>query len=258
VGAAPSRPHKKPSHFILFPFLRFYYFSIPKLMHLPPLHSPGFSGYYSSGDVTIAGDVVIAAGVILRADPGCFIRLEEGVCVGLGAILHAHQGNIIVHGGAILGSGVLVMGWAEIGQRACVGSAVTLFQVTIAPGEVVAPGSLLGDRGRMPDMPCDTTQTDTAHNDRSMPPTGLPDAPSDPLAEETKPAADPNAIENPSPDPSTAQRSDSVSPTISEFPSSSSPSPDPSEPDSRSPQVTQTTVVYGKDYFLQMRTALFS
>ena len=244
-------------------------------MHLPVLHSPAFSGYYHCGDVTIAGDVVIAAGVILRADPGCCIRLEAGVCVGLGAILHAHQGNIIVQGGAILGAGVLVMGWADIGQRACVGSAVTLFQVTIAPGEVVAPGSLLGDRGRMPDSPFDTAEIKTeikTQNDRSTPQTDIPDPFWDPLAAGKKPLADPNASLHPSleppsetpPEQPTEQPTEqpreefleeSTAPNVSEPQSASPPS---SEPHPRSPQVTQTTVVYGKDYFLQMRTALFS
>lgn len=234
-------------------------------MHLPVLHSPAFSGYYHSGDVTIAGDVVIAAGVILRADPGCCIRLEAGVCVGLGAILHAHQGNIIVQGGAILGAGVLVMGWADIGQRACVGSAVTLFKVTIAPGEVVAPGSLLGDRGRMPDSPFDTAEIKTeikTENDRSTPQTDIPDPFWDPLAAGKKPLANSNASPHPSPEPPSETPpeqpreeflEESTAPNVSEPQSASPPLSEP-----RSPQVTQTTVVYGKDYFLQMRTALFS
>lgn len=231
-------------------------------MHLPVLHSPAFSGYYHSGDVTIAGDVVIAAGVILRADPGCCIRLEAGVCVGLGAILHAHQGNIIVQGGAILGAGVLVMGWADIGQRACVGSAVTLFKVTIAPGEVVAPGSLLGDRGRMPDSPFDTAEIKTeikTENDRSTPQTDIPDPFWDPLAAGKKPLANSNASPHPSPEPPSETQpreeflEESTAPNVSEPQSASPPLSEP-----RSPQVTQTTVVYGKDYFLQMRTALFS
>lgn len=234
-------------------------------MHLPVLHSPAFSGYYHSGDVTIAGDVVIAAGVILRADPGCCIRLEAGVCVGLGAILHAHQGNIIVQGGAILGAGVLVMGWADIGQRACVGSAVTLFKVTIAPGEVVAPGSLLGDRGRMPDSPFDTAEIKTeikTENDRSTPQTDIPDPFWDPLAAGKKPLTNSNASPHPSPEPPSETLpeqpkeeflEESTAPNVSEPQSASPPLSEP-----RSPQVTQTTVVYGKDYFLQMRTALFS
>lgn len=91
----------------------------------------------------------MGSGVILRANPGCSIRIQAGVCLGLGVILHASEGNILVAAEAILGAGVLVIGWAEVGQRACIGSSVTLMNVSIAPGQMVAPGSLLGQWGRV-------------------------------------------------------------------------------------------------------------
>lgn len=116
-------------------------------MHLPPLPVPVISDYYVSGDVTIAGDVAMASGVILRATPGYRIVLGEGVCVGLGCILHACEGDIIVRAGAILGAGVLLMGWAEVGRRACLGSAVTLFRGRVDAGQVIMPGALLGETG---------------------------------------------------------------------------------------------------------------
>ena len=209
-------------------------------MHLPPLPSPAFAGYYSSGDVTIAGDVVIASGVILRADPGYCIRLGEGVCVGLGAILHANQGNILVQAGTILGAGVLVIGWADIGERACIGSAVTLFKATIAPGEMVAPGSLLGDWGRMPA----SSPTSTLR----------PEAPSPP----SNPAPTNFSPETIAPDPTSAKNPGNET-RNDRSPENNSPHNSPTSATETPPSnLSQPGVVYGKEYFLQMRTALFS
>jgi carbon dioxide concentrating mechanism protein CcmN len=103
-------------------------------------------------------------GVILQANPGYYIRIHAGVCLGLGVILHASEGNIIVSSEAILGSGVLVVGWAEVGQRACIGSCVTLINVSIGPGQIVAPGSLLGQRGRVPDSEQVNRFSDRGHS----------------------------------------------------------------------------------------------
>ncbi|MGA1410690.1 MAG: hypothetical protein ACO37W_13255 [Prochlorotrichaceae cyanobacterium] len=209
-------------------------------MHLPPLSSPVISGYYSSGDVSIAGDVVMGSGVILQANPGYCIRLHDGVCLGLGVILHASEGNIIVSPGAILGAGVLVVGWAEIGTRACIGSAATLFKTTIASGQMVTPGSLLGQRGRSSeaegrhDRPEDHPHT--VPGSFSL---GHPPQTADPEPRDSATAAAPEPQKS---SQATTQQT-----------SNSQTTDHPPQP----PTPKKNTVVYGKDYFLQMRFAMF-
>ncbi len=117
-------------------------------MHLPPLQSPFSPSYYTSGEVAIAPDAVIAPGVVLKADPMSSIVIGAGVCLGLGSVLHAHQGQIVIEAGASLGAGVLVVGNCRIGTQACVGSSTTLHNASVAPGQILPPGSLLGETGR--------------------------------------------------------------------------------------------------------------
>jgi carbon dioxide concentrating mechanism protein CcmN len=265
-------------------------------MHLPPLSSPVLSGYYSSGDVSIAGDVVMGSGVILRANPGYSIRIQAGVCLGLGVILHASEGNIIVAAGAILGAGALVVGWAEIGQRACIGSAVTLMNVSIAPGQMVAPGSLLGHWGRRPDpesvndRPSDRGQPHPVPGSFSL---GNPHGHSQGDPEDPVPFPSPGVSNSRDPSVeakaySTAGSSTATSSTVGNStvgnsridtgsPAESVPAPEPkpesapksepkvepvsaSDPPASSPPEAPPktpSVVYGKDYFLQMRFAMF-
>lgn len=115
-------------------------------MHLPSLHSPSLTHYCVSGNVAIAADVTIAAGVVLMADVNSAIVIASGACVGLGSVLHAYQGEIIVEAGASLGAGVLVVGRCRIGTQACVGTSTTIYNANVAPGALVPPASLLGNR----------------------------------------------------------------------------------------------------------------
>lgn len=117
-------------------------------MNLPPLQSPISASYHASGDVAIATDAVIAPGVVLMADPSAQIIIGAGACLGLGVVLHASQGAIVVEAGVSLGAGVLVVGRCRIGTQACVGASTTLHNVSVPPGQLVAPGSLLGETGR--------------------------------------------------------------------------------------------------------------
>ena len=117
-------------------------------MHLPILPLNTHLHVYVEGDVSIDASAAIAQGVILRADPDSKIIIAAGVCIGMGSILHAHRGTLEVDAGANLGAGVLVVGKGKIGANACIGTITTIWNDSIEPGQVVPPGSLLGDRGR--------------------------------------------------------------------------------------------------------------
>ncbi len=118
-------------------------------MYVPPLQPISNSHFYESGDVIVPEGVAIAPGVILQADPDSRIVLARGVCIGMGAILHARQGTIELAAGVTLGSGVLIVGQAKIGANACIGTGTTIVNADIEPGQVISAASLLGDTGRM-------------------------------------------------------------------------------------------------------------
>ncbi len=117
-------------------------------MHLPLLRPISTANYFVSGDVVIDECAAIGPGVILQADAGSRIVIAAGVCIGMGAILHAHQGNIEVEAGANLGAGVLIVGTGKIGANACVGAATTVFNSSIEPVQVVPAASIIGDTSR--------------------------------------------------------------------------------------------------------------
>lgn len=117
-------------------------------MHLSPLQPISNSHFYVSGNVTIHPSAAIAPGVLLQADPESQIIIAAGVCVGMGAILHAHAGILEVESGANIGTGVLIVGKAKIGTNACIGSMTTILNSDLRWGEVVPPGSLIGDASR--------------------------------------------------------------------------------------------------------------
>ncbi|QFZ91696.2 hypothetical protein [Synechococcus elongatus] len=112
-------------------------------MHLPPLEPPISDRYFASGEVTIAADVVIAPGVLLIAEADSRIEIASGVCIGLGSVLHARGGAIIIQAGALLAAGVLIVGQSVVGRQACLGPSTTLMDVSVEAGGVTAPGSLL-------------------------------------------------------------------------------------------------------------------
>ena len=120
-----------------------------------------------SGDVTIHPMATIAPGVMLQADPGCRLGVGAGVCVGIGAILHAHGGNLMIEAGVTLGSGVLIVGQVTVGENACIGSAVTILNQSIAPRQIVTSGSLIGDDSRQVNW---AEQNGSAQNESLPPP----------------------------------------------------------------------------------------
>ncbi|MBW4682011.1 MAG: carbon dioxide concentrating mechanism protein [Microcoleus vaginatus WJT46-NPBG5] len=117
-------------------------------MYLPLLRPIGSADFFVSGDVVIDECAAIAPGVILQADAGCRMTIAAGACVGMGAILHAHKGNLEVAAGAIIGAGVLLVGTSKIGANACIGACSTIVSCDIEPEQVVPAGSVFGDNSR--------------------------------------------------------------------------------------------------------------
>ena len=111
-----------------------------------------FSGG-SHGRVTVHPSVAIAPTALLQAEPGSHLILAAGVCVGAGAVLHAYGGTLEIESGVSLGAAVLLIGSGKIGANACVGSMVTMINPAIAPGDVIAAGTLLGDDSRAIEPP---------------------------------------------------------------------------------------------------------
>ncbi len=136
------------------------------------------SHYYTSGDVTIHAGVAIAPGVLIQADPNSRIVIKSGACIGIGAILHASNGVVEVGEGANIGAEVLLVGQVQIGGNACVGAATTIINSTIAQGQIVPPGSLIGD----PSRPATELQvTNTVLFPAAEPPAPLPVTPTTPI-----------------------------------------------------------------------------
>jgi len=137
-------------------------------MQLPTLPLISNSHVYVEGDVSIDPSAAIAAGVILRAAFDSKIIIAAGVCIGMGSILHSHQGTLEVEAGANLGAGVLVVGKGKIGANACIGAATTIWNSSIQSGQVVPAGSVVGDRGRqITDV--SSTSTSTTSSDAPDP-----------------------------------------------------------------------------------------
>lgn len=117
-------------------------------MRLSPIHPTSQTDIYVSGNVIIHQKAVIAAGVVLQAGENSRILIGEGVCIGMGVVINAYQGTIELEAGAVLGAGVLLLGTGKIGKNACVGSASTIINGSIAQMTVVPSGSLMGDNSR--------------------------------------------------------------------------------------------------------------
>jgi carbon dioxide concentrating mechanism protein CcmN len=117
-------------------------------MHLPTLPSSSNSHVYAEGDVSIDASAAIAPGAILRADVDSKIVIAAGVCIGMGAVIHASGGTLEVEAGANLGAGVLFVGKGTIGANACIGAITTIWNTSIEPWQVVPAASIVGNQGR--------------------------------------------------------------------------------------------------------------
>lgn len=111
--------------------------------YLPPLEPIGDFRSYVCGDVVIDQTAAIASGVLIQADQGGKITIAAGVCIGMGAVLHAQGGLLEIGAGANLGAGVLVYGTSKIGEGACIGASSSIVRAVIAKGAIVPPCSLI-------------------------------------------------------------------------------------------------------------------
>lgn len=214
-------------------------------MHLPTLPSSTNSHVYIEGDVSIDPSAAIAPGVILRAAPDGKIVIAAGACIGMGSILHAHQGTLDVEAGAILGAGVLVVGKGKIGANACIGSASTIWNNSIEPWQVVPATSVVGDKGRQP-TDVSSTSTSPPSSNASSPPT--PDT-----ANSSKSTAGQEPLNGKAPSPSSVE---SVSTTNQN--SATEPKQDSStEQNAASPNLETGTYVYGQGSLDRILKTLF-
>lgn len=87
---------------------------------------------------------LIATSAQLQASAPHRIEIGAGVVIGEGCWLHACSGDIIIESGAVLGVGVLIVGWSKIGALSIIGSAVTIFEAVIDSGVTIATHSVRG------------------------------------------------------------------------------------------------------------------
>ncbi|MEM8721379.1 MAG: carbon dioxide concentrating mechanism protein [Cyanobacteria bacterium P01_G01_bin.39] len=118
------------------------------MIYLPPPQPILNKEIRISGDVEIHPTASLAPGVILQAAPDSRIVVGADVCIGMGVIINACQGDVEIGDGAILGTGVLVIGHSEIGNNSCIGTSTTIFRENIAAMAVIEPGSIIGDASR--------------------------------------------------------------------------------------------------------------
>ncbi|AFY99762.1 carbon dioxide concentrating mechanism protein [Calothrix sp. PCC 6303] len=118
-------------------------------MTVPPLYLCDRIDSYISGEVKIHPSAVVAPGVIFQAAANSRIVISQGVCIGMGAILQVDRGTLLVEAGVSIGAGFLMIGSGTIGANSCIGSATTVFNSSVAPKQVVPPGSIIGDQSRV-------------------------------------------------------------------------------------------------------------
>lgn len=140
------------------------------VMDVPSLELVDDSHFYVSGNVIIHPSAAIAPGVMLQADPGSQLVVAAGVSIGMGTILHAHQGPLILEAGVTLGSGVLIVGAGKIGSQACIGAMTTILNRSVEPKQAIPPGSRLGDDSRSVVMPMEAEAPKPVTESVSPPP----------------------------------------------------------------------------------------
>ncbi|MBD2741761.1 hypothetical protein [Coleofasciculus sp. FACHB-1120] len=212
-------------------------------MHLPLLPPLSNSQVYVKGDVSIDEGAAIAPGAILQAAPDSKIIIAAGVCIGMGTILHAHEGTIEVETGAILGAGVLVVGKGKIGANACIGATTTIFNSSVESWQIVPPGSLLGDNTR---QVADTPSAAT--------PTAATPTAATPTAASSEAVSDPQANQEDSPTASTGEETQNGQAIASTLSTSNS-EDTPNELTPQSPSAG--TPVYGQANLNRLLTTLF-
>lgn len=173
-------------------------------MSLPLLPPTSDTHFTVSGNVTVHPGSAIAPGVILQADPGSRIIIEAGVCIGMGSLLHACSGHLVVGQGAILGAQVLLIGPVQIGANACLGPGVTVFDSTVAEGAVILAGSYIGNAGRSPTFSAPShSPTDHSPGRKSS---SVPHPPVDESSQSPPPSPNPSTAPDPSNNPAFASK----------------------------------------------------
>lgn len=129
------------------------------MMYLPPPQPALDREIRVSGDVEIHPTASIAPGVILQAAPQSRIVIGADACIGMGVIVNACQGMVEIGTGAILGSGVLIIGDCKIGNNSCIGTSTTVFNDSVAAMSVIEPGSIIGDASRRVEQLQENTQS---------------------------------------------------------------------------------------------------
>ncbi|MCC5900012.1 MAG: hypothetical protein JJU32_19130 [Phormidium sp. BM_Day4_Bin.17] len=218
---------------------------------------------FVSGDVTIHANAAIAPGVVLQAGPNERIVIADGVCLGLGVVIHAHKGNICIKAGANLGAGVLMIGACTVGPYASIGAASTIINQDIAADDVVAAGTVLGDRSRSHEASHQETSTPDPPASEMPSPWDNEASGSSVTREDRGPTTlDPDSGTDANIDASPAADSGTTeSPPASQEAASSDPDPDPSvqasdKPIDSNPPVVKR-LIYGQVHLNQMLTTLF-
>lgn len=116
-------------------------------MQPSPLHLVSHTHYYRGGDVIVDATAAVGPGAVFRAAPHSSIRVEAGVCIGAGTVLHAKGGALVIHKEASLGASSVVMGHGQIGAEACIGPSSTLINPQVSKGTVVPPCTLVKGSG---------------------------------------------------------------------------------------------------------------
>ncbi|MBD2666599.1 transferase [Richelia sinica] len=231
-------------------------------MSVPLLRlSDNFSSYIS-GEVNIHPSAVLAPGVILQAAANSRIIIGAGVCIGMGSILQVNEGTLEIEAGANLGAGFLMVGQGKIGASACIGAATTVFNCSVAPGQVVPPGSILGDVSRQmgeaePQSPSPSTSTSTNTPEATTEETVVSSTQISAAFVELKHQSTTNSISVPSPPtPKSQSPPPEETPLADASPSPESPEPEPSAADTQSPN-SFGTQIYGQGSIQRLLTTLF-
>lgn len=226
-------------------------------MSVLSLPTTGHTQVYVSGDVMIDETATIAPGVILQATANCRIIIRAGACIGMGTVITASDGSIEVGEGAILGAGVLLVGYGKIGDRACIGTASTLINTAIGQGELVTPSSLLGDSSRQENLSSATEPKESINSD-------------DPWSNSQPPVMESNGeVNGKVNDHSAENNGHAESPAFSEFSSETNPSSNGDRPEetakeektdpptSPSQQSPTNSKIYGQTHIERLMVTLF-
>lgn len=215
-------------------------------MRLPPLPLIRDAHFCVSGHVTIHPSAVIAPSVMLQADPGSHLIIAEGVCIGVGSILHAHQGILEIEAGVTLGRGVLIIGSGKIGANACIGSASTIFNGSVLSGQSIPPGSLIGDGSRQVAIGSSSEAqmaSEPAPTQAPPPIGGGAASPAPPASSSSEPTSEQDSVSQ----PGSSQETQSEPPTS---PTASSSSP-------KSAHSSPSKMIYGQAYLERMMITMF-